>query len=96
MRIERGASFLPPPSPQVISDGFIGFGQASKISDTPFPFPYQSLGPKLPARHTPSSIAASCSRGRFDSRFSWRLGIVWVGYVWGPQLWGSSCCRSEG
>lgn len=28
---------------QVISDGCIGFGQASKIADTPFPFPYQNL-----------------------------------------------------
>jgi len=28
---------------QVISDGCIGFGQASKITETPFPFPYQNL-----------------------------------------------------
>merc|ERR1719433_491749 len=28
---------------QVISDGGIGFGQASKLCDTPFPFPYQNL-----------------------------------------------------
>mmetsp|Transcript_119756 Transcript_119756/g.382262 ORF Transcript_119756/g.382262 Transcript_119756/m.382262 type:complete len:546 (-) Transcript_119756:286-1923(-) len=28
---------------QVISDGCVGFGQASKITDTPFPFPYQNL-----------------------------------------------------
>mmetsp|Transcript_150312 Transcript_150312/g.481037 ORF Transcript_150312/g.481037 Transcript_150312/m.481037 type:complete len:394 (+) Transcript_150312:189-1370(+) len=27
----------------VISDGHIGFGQASKFTDTPFPFPYQNL-----------------------------------------------------
>lgn len=28
---------------QVISDGHIGFGQAAKLVDTPFPFPYQNL-----------------------------------------------------
>eukprot|EP00405_Crypthecodinium_cohnii_P023733 CAMPEP_0206488744 /NCGR_PEP_ID=MMETSP0324_2-20121206/42645_1 /ASSEMBLY_ACC=CAM_ASM_000836 /TAXON_ID=2866 /ORGANISM="Crypthecodinium cohnii, Strain Seligo" /LENGTH=480 /DNA_ID=CAMNT_0053967927 /DNA_START=296 /DNA_END=1735 /DNA_ORIENTATION=- len=28
---------------QVISDGCIGFGQASKFTDTPFPFPYHNL-----------------------------------------------------
>jgi len=28
---------------QVISDGHIGFGQAAKITETPFPFPYQNL-----------------------------------------------------
>lgn len=28
---------------QVISDGCLGFGQAAKIADTPFPFPYQNL-----------------------------------------------------
>jgi len=28
---------------QVISDGCIGFGQASKLVDTPFPFPYQNI-----------------------------------------------------
>eukprot|EP00746_Dinoflagellata_sp_MGD_P002959 gnl/MRDRNA2_/MRDRNA2_105772_c0_seq1.p1 gnl/MRDRNA2_/MRDRNA2_105772_c0~~gnl/MRDRNA2_/MRDRNA2_105772_c0_seq1.p1 ORF type:complete len:447 (-),score=38.33 gnl/MRDRNA2_/MRDRNA2_105772_c0_seq1:96-1436(-) len=28
---------------QVVSDGALGFSQASKIIDTPFPFPYQNL-----------------------------------------------------
>mmetsp|Transcript_34653 Transcript_34653/g.78361 ORF Transcript_34653/g.78361 Transcript_34653/m.78361 type:complete len:499 (+) Transcript_34653:133-1629(+) len=28
---------------QVISDGHLGFSQASKVSDTPFPFPYHNL-----------------------------------------------------
>lgn len=28
---------------QVVSDGALGFSQASKITDTPFPFPYQNL-----------------------------------------------------
>merc|ERR1719359_1135939 len=28
---------------QVISDGTLGFSQASKITDTPFPFPYQNI-----------------------------------------------------
>jgi len=28
---------------QVISDGHLGFSQAAKVSETPFPFPYQNL-----------------------------------------------------
>merc|ERR1712187_197057 len=28
---------------QVVSDGHLGFSQAAKVADTPFPFPYHNL-----------------------------------------------------
>lgn len=54
----KPAPCMPPFPAQVLSDGMLGYQQARKIEDTPFPFPYAQVRSRCPGRL--ATAAKSC------------------------------------